>query len=191
MLRRAFISIAIAFAIGCLIFAGALLWSLRTGDGECIAGGTLGLTPDSEIDVSINTWQQYVYLIASRSVSSMRTTSPPVRFHGRIGGEPGFPVRGSSRAGTLETVYSLPNPFVPDWHGIGYSVDRDQWGWVRSAKAPRWLIISLLLLPGIVCAIRLFAQRRRKPGICARCGYDLRATPDQCPECGRFAERPI
>jgi hypothetical protein len=46
-----------------------------------------------------------------------------------------------------------------------------------TAVAPA-LWLATFVLAGAV------GRRRKIAGLCARCGYDLRATPDRCPECG-------
>jgi hypothetical protein len=49
-----------------------------------------------------------------------------------------------------------------------------------------------LFAAGIAIAVIVYDRRRlareaEEDGHCRRCGYDLRATPDRCPECGTIA----
>lgn len=68
--------------------------------------------------------------------------------------------------------------------GIGGSQALGDTEW--DFAAPTWVItFSSALLP--ISYIILMARKRRRigsAGLCKSCGYDIRATPHRCPECG-------
>jgi hypothetical protein len=55
---------------------------------------------------------------------------------------------------------------------------------------PHWACaVAAGVLPIMWCFNRTRSSgRRRARGLCFHCGYDLRATPDRCPECGAVPE---
>jgi hypothetical protein len=92
----------------------------------------------------------------------------------------------------LDTPLNSDRPLITGWMhaGFGYVSAADtEYGFkYRACILPLWgLALAFALLP----AVRLpgFARTirggwRLSGGLCAVCGYDLRASPDRCPECG-------
>jgi hypothetical protein len=90
---------------------------------------------------------------------------------------------GSSR-GILGFSRGRTASYATDGSGTPASVVSES----RSISVPAWfLAILAATLPALRMIVRVRevrSRRRAALGQCAKCGYDLRATPDRCPECG-------
>lgn len=54
---------------------------------------------------------------------------------------------------------------------------------------PIWFVMVVFAIAPTIVWTRAHRRRVRiRDGICVKCGYDLRATPDRCPECGTVPE---
>jgi hypothetical protein len=90
-----------------------------------------------------------------------------------------------------------PFTFTHRFSRAGLRFDAGQWGWGDGPRrpylridVPHWMIIVVTSIAPLLVTFRSLHRRHYvEAGHCPRCGYDLRATPERCPECGtRFDE---
>jgi hypothetical protein len=87
-----------------------------------------------------------------------------------------------------ETLPAIPRQFqarhIPYYirrYSPRSNIGEDDW----LLEVPAWVPTTLfLVLPTAYLIRRRSMSRAVRCGLCAACGYDLRATPERCPECG-------
>jgi len=91
-------------------------------------------------------------------------------------------------------TYAMTLPTRPDLHqfaGFAWYADHSSDGGGWNLLVPhRYFVLGGVVLLAYRLWLAYRARRRVRENHCAACGYDLRATPDRCPECGSVPIRP-
>jgi len=88
----------------------------------------------------------------------------------------------------FETVHYYGTP--PTWHTFGGAIYVGGPGILSLTIPIWWLLPALAVLPGVGLLNLAQKRRRHASGLCIHCGYDLRHSPDRCPECGSAVHTP-
>ncbi len=112
---------------------------------------------------------------------------------GGVSSEPGVDnilarMQALTRAHGSDRITQLPD-WVLGWHVRGFEDLSTDW---RPSMDSNGVIVPLWV-PSVIFALLsyftgflpLYRRRKRKNlGLCLKCGYDLRASKERCPECG-------
>jgi hypothetical protein len=99
----------------------------------------------------------------------------------------------ASRSNLLSSFIS--RPAVPTWRNLGgFSIESRRFsrgGMVGGTLMSQHVAMPTYPLPVVFALLLAWRIQRWRcatiPGHCTHCGYDLRASPQRCPECGKAA----
>jgi len=153
-----------------------------------------------------NSWRRYEFLSANHGIrlgflERTLTSAPPQdeRNQNYIAEDHGLKYsRNTARSAwdpvALDSGRSgvVPGDHFWQWHQFAYYSGQFRSSGaqitMRYLRFPHILLILILALPVGIAIISIIRRKRSRSGqiqtLCAKCGYDLRATPNRCPECG-------
>jgi hypothetical protein len=75
-------------------------------------------------------------------------------------------------------------PAKPEYCSFRMNVN----AWRLEIGTPWWVLLVFgLMIPALGISRAIERRRKVRRGLCGQCGYDLRATPGRCSECGAVA----
>jgi hypothetical protein len=187
-MRRRVFNIGVALSL-VLWLATTVLW-LRARFAQDVIAATdsagrlirVHIKENGVVIASIAPWPRHEPLSWRWAATGKAGYGMPVIFDGKtMRSRSVFPgVNYDTGTGTVSDP-ALPNVATTPVRGSFVVI---VWAWPLAITLA--LAGPLLAIAGRRWAIR---RQRRAKGLCLSCGYDLRASPDRCPECGHIGAR--